>query len=390
MKPLQMVLTVALMALSGMSQANAASVAVQGKSLLVEGHQFVVKGIHYGPWREATGPNKSYGYPGPEMIEPDLRLIRSMNANTILVIDPPGYVLDLADRYGLRVFYSFYVNWWTLGVPEGATERDSVLRRVQQYREKPALVGWVLGNEIPLSAIEQRGEKTIENGLADLYHAVKTLDQRHPVTHSNWPTAKDLQLGFLDIASFNVYPLWPPEVAGLGFGRYIEEVLRPIAADKPLLITEFGANSLEARDDGQARLLGDCWRGLQKAGAIGGVVFEFADEWWKNYDNPRRAGSYWDRKLAPDYEKTHGQDPEEYYGVVQSDRRPKAAFAVVQTMFADGERRLLSGVRLVPVVMICLLLLLAGSAWLVGVREVRRRLVARANEQALESSRCLG
>jgi glycosyl hydrolase family 2 len=344
----------------------------------------VVKGIHYGPWRAGTGPNRSYPYPGPEMIEPDLRLIRSLNANTILVIDPPGYALDLAGKYGLRVFYSFYVNWWTLGTPEGTAERDSVLQRVQQYRDKPALIGWVLGNEIPLSVIEQRGEKTIESGLADLYRAVKTLDRRHPVTHSNWPIAKDLQLDFFDIASFNVYPLWPPEVAGLGFGRYIEEVLRPIAADKPLLITEFGANSLEARDDGQARLLRDCWRGLQKAGAVGGVVFEFADEWWKNYDNPRRAGSYWDRKAAPDDEKTHDQDPEEYYGVVQSDRRPKVAFAVVQTMFAGGEGRLLSGVRLAPVVMICLLLLLAGGAWLAGVREVRRRAVATANEQAID------
>ena len=348
--------------------ASAASVEVRGKSIYVDGRPFLVKGVHLGPWRPGTGPSKGYPYPAPDLIEQDLKLIRELHANTILVTDPPGYVLDLADRYGLKVFYSFYLNFWPQETGAAAAERQSVLQRVERSRNKPALLGWVLGNEIPLRAIEQRGENTIVKGLADLYRDVKAVDRQHPVTHSNWPVGKDLPLGFFDIASFNVYPLWPPEVVALGFDHYIEDVLQPIAGNKPLLISEFGANSLEAQENGEARLLPQCWRGLRKAGACGGVVFEFADEWWKNYDNPKRAGNWWDRTSAPEDEKTHDLDPEEYYGVVKADRQPKPAFAAVRAMYAEDEHTGLTSARLIPAVLIAVLLLLAGGAWIWGAR----------------------
>ena len=71
-------------------------------------------------------------------------------------------------------------------------------------------------------------------------------------------------------------------------------------------------------------------------GAGGGVAFEFADEWWKNYDNPRRAGDWWNRGPAPDDVKTDDLDREEHYGLVTADRQPKAAFEVVRP--ADGDK----------------------------------------------------
>jgi endo-1,4-beta-mannosidase len=139
--------------------------------------------------------------------------------------------------------------------------------------------------------MEQRGEKPIRDGLLELYGAIKKLDNQHFITHSNWPITKDVDLRFLDVSSFNVYPLWPPEVVANGYGNYIQKVLRPIAGNKPLLITEFGANTIEAGEEGQARLLRSSWEGLQSADACGGVVFEFADEWWKNYDNRNFRGT---------------------------------------------------------------------------------------------------
>lgn len=84
-----------------------------------------------------------------------------------------------------------------------------------------------------------------------------------------------------------------------------------IAGEKPLLISEFGANTIEAGDEGQARLVHDSWQELLQAGAAGGIVFEFADEWWKNYDNPARSGDWWTRVPAPDDELRQDQDPEE-------------------------------------------------------------------------------
>jgi len=339
-------------------------VAVQGKELYVEGRPFLVKGMHYGPWRPGTGPNKGYAYPSPEQIESDLRLIRELNANTILVFDPPEYVLDLAQKHDLKVLYTFFIDWWSFASrKEVSSIEESIVKRVKEYREKPALLAWVLGNEVPSSVVDQQGEKPIESRLEALYHSVKAADSQHPITHSNWPPTKDLDLHFLDLISFNVYPLWPPEVVAMGFGNYIREVLRPIAAEKPLLITEFGANTIEAGEEGQARLVKQCWTGIQQPGVCGGVVFEFADEWWKNYDNPKRAGSWWDRKSASDDEKQEDRDPEEHYGLMTADRQPKAASSVVKDMFAEVRQREAGAARIIPASIIGLLITTAFGAW---------------------------
>ncbi len=345
-------------------------VKIERKSLYVDGKPFLVKGIHYGPWRPGTGPNKNYPYPAPELIDADLKLIQGLNVNTILMVDPPSYALDLAQKHGLKVLYSFNINWWTLGTPQFSASREDILKRVNDFRQKPALLGWVLGSEIPNVVLEQRGEKLVRDGLLDLYGATKGKDGQHFITHSNWPITKDIDLRFLDVTSFNVYPLWPPEVVANGYGNYIQKVLQPIAGDKPLLITEFGANTIEAGEEGQARLLRSSWQSLQSAGACGGVVFEFADEWWKNYDNPKRPGDWWDRKPAPDDEKQHDLDPEEYYGVETGERQPRMAAAAVKEIFATS-----SSARFVPAAAVAMLVVLAVGGW--GVAKWRSGIVAK-------------
>jgi hypothetical protein len=349
------------MTLAGPVRASSPDVEIRAKELLVDGRPFRVKGIHYGPWRPGTGPNKGYPYPSREAVDQDLALIEGLHANTILVFDPPDEVLDLAERHHLKVLYNFSLDWWSVGGPEHERLQNAVIERVKAARKKPALLAWVLGNEIPSSAVIQRGERPIIEGLADLYRAVKRADPRHPVTHANWPPMKALDLKFLDFISFNVYPLWPPEVVAAGFGPYLRDVLQPIAGGKPLLITEFGVNTIEAGEAGQARLLKECWEGIGTAQSVGGVVFEFADEWWKNYNNPRRPGDWWDREPAPNDEKRHDLDPEEYYGIVTAERHPRPAFGVVRDLFADEQTR---GNRVVPAGIIAILVISATAAWL--------------------------
>jgi hypothetical protein len=146
-----------------------------------------------------------------------------------------------------------------------------------------------------------------------------------------------------------------------GYADYIRKVLQPIAGNKPLLITEFGANTIEAGEEGQARLLRSSWEGLQSAGACGGVVFEFADEWWKNYDNPKRPGDWWDRRPDPDDEKRHDLDPEEYYGVMTGERQPRIAATAVKEMYAMASSR-----QVVPAATVALLVLLAAGGWVLA------------------------
>lgn len=347
------------------------------RQFIVDGRPYFVRGIHYGPWRPGTGPNKKYPYPGLHDIEGDFEIIRRAHANTVLIYDAPPEVLDLAERYGFKVIYVFALDWYSIGGAEQPVITARIRERVTNLRSKSALFAWVLGNEVPSQVLQSRGEAPILAGLRDLYAAVKAADPSHPISHANWPPARGLDLSFMDFVCFNLYPLWPPEVAAVGFGRFIETVLRPIAGNKPLLISEFGANTIEAGEDGQARLVRESWHDLIRAGAAGGVVFEFADEWWKNYDNPVRPGDWWTRVPAPDDELRQDQDPEETYGLVRADRTPKLAMNVVTEIFSEADER--HTARTVGTVALSAIVLTAVGAWVWARRRQSRRASARTS-----------
>ncbi|HTI11835.1 MAG TPA: glycosyltransferase family 2 protein, partial [Puia sp.] len=335
---------------------------IKGKSVYVNGKQFTVQGINYSPWRPGTGPNKNYPYPSPTLINEDLKIIQKLHANTILVYDPPAYVLDLSAKDDLLVIYTFSINWWTLGTQEFEREKERILKKIETLKGASNILAWELGNEIPAALLQKVKADTIETEMKDLYNAIKTMDPSHFIIHGNWPPTKSLKFDFFDLTCFNVYPVWPPEVVAHGYGNYISNFLQPIANEKPLLITEFGVNSLEAGEDGQARITGKCWEELLQAGACGGIVFSFADEWWKNYDNPASPDQWWDRKAAVNDEMTHDSDPEEYYGILASDRTPKPVYKTVEKMFGASIRG--GSEKIVPSIAFSTLTLLALGAWL--------------------------
>jgi cellulose synthase/poly-beta-1,6-N-acetylglucosamine synthase-like glycosyltransferase len=318
------------------AQAPAPAVEVRDDQLLVAGKPWVVKGVHYGPWRPGTGPGRS-PYPTRAQLDEDMALVADLHANTILAFDVPVELLDAAHARGVRVLCGFWLEWPQFGTPPFAAAEAAAVAGVGSLHQHPAVLGWVLGNEIPSWVVTQHGAKAVEQQLRALRERLRAVDPVHPVTHANWPTTRSLDLSFLDLCSFNVYALWPPEVVARGYGNFVREVLRPLAKGKPLLITEYGANALEAGLDGQARLAMDCWRGLRGAGAIGGFAFAFADEWWKNYSNPKLAGAWWDRDTDLDDHLRHDEDPEEHYGLFDGLRQPKPASATVRAMYSGAD-----------------------------------------------------
>jgi GT2 family glycosyltransferase len=319
---------------AGASGPRASRVAIEGDRILLDERPFMVRGIHYSPWPPGTGPQKDHAWPDEETVTRDLATIQALGANTILVHDAPPSIFPLAGRYDLMVIENFFINWQSIG-DDGrfAARAAEIVRAAGQIGREPNLLAILLGNEVLEWVLRERGVPHIEGRLRLLYDEVKRVAPHVPVSHANWPVGRQLDLSFMDLACFNLYPAWPREVVVAGYGHYIESVLKPIAAGRPLLITEFGQNSLEASEEKQARVLRESWDEI-RARTAGGVVFEFADEWWKNYDNPIRAGEWWQREHAPDDEATHDLDPEEYYGIVTSARNPKPAFEAVRLMFS--------------------------------------------------------
>ncbi len=345
------------------------AVRIQGDRLLVDGHPFQVRGIHYSPWLPGTGPDGKSPYPGPKTVDPDLDRIEALGCNTVLLENAPGWVLERAHRHGLYTIYAFDIAWNDTSLAAFTAQADRIVASIDTLKTEPQPLAWILGHEVPPWVVEELGRTVIEGRLHALADRVRAHDPGRPVGHANWPPTKELDLRFMDLACFNLYPAWPYEVAVKGYGPYLREVLTPLAGGRPLLISEFGLNSLEASEARQAQVLPDCWREIASSRAIGGVVFEWSDEWWKNYDNPIPGKGYWERQYDPMDAATHDADPEEYYGIVRADRTAKPAYDAIRRMWG-GER---TGRAYVPWIVLAAL---AAATWFgfgLSRRSSRRR-----------------
>lgn len=310
-------------------------VEVRDGRLWIDGRTPVIKGVHYSPWRPGTGPGRS-DYPSDELVRQDLDLIAGLHANTILVYDPPPHVLDLAQARRLWVIHVFHVPWWRVAEGEAEALGEEFAARAASLRDRPALIAWMLGNEAPAWVLDRMGADGLRGALSTMRSALRRVDPSRPVCYGNWPlTAEDDLDRDMDLVTYNVYPFYPVEVAAMGYEAFLRRRIMPRAGGRPVIISEFGVNTLEVSEGRQAEVLVACWRGLLSAGAQGGVVFAFADEWWKNYDNPIRAPDWWRRQDAPDDHLTADQDPEEHYGIFDAHRRPKPAAHAVRDMFAS-------------------------------------------------------
>lgn len=308
-------------------------VETRGERLYVAGKPVMIRGIHYSPWLPGTGPHEPANYPSARTVDSDFARIDRLGANTVLLHEAPAWVVDRARERGFHVLYALSIAWSDTSHAAFEREADRVVASVESLPRHGGILAYILGNEVPAWVVEALGRTAIEERLRALASRVHAADPGCLVAHANWPPTKDLDLGFMDLVCFNLYPAWPYEVTVKGFGPYIRDVLEPIARGKPLLITEFGINSLEAGEARQAQVLRDCWREIASSRAIGGIVFSWADEWWKNYDNPIPGKGYWQRVYDPTDPKRHDADPEEYYGIVRSDRSPKPAYEAVRSMW---------------------------------------------------------
>src|SRR5439155_11958538 len=87
--------------------------------------------------------------------------------------------------------------------------------------------------------------------------------------------------------------------------------LQILADSKPLLLGEFGIDSLREGEARKCELLEWQLRDLFRAGLAGGVVFSFTDEWFKD-----------------------GREIENWQlGLTTRERQPKPSYALVQKMF---------------------------------------------------------
>ena len=334
--------------------------------LLVNKKPYIIKGVCYSPI--PIGESHSYDF-WSDFREPwkvDGKLMKKMGINTVRFYQAgqePDQVRkvisDLHSLYGIRTIMGHWLGFWNYPAPFYADEdfRDnvkrSVLRMVREYKDEPGVLFWALGNENNYSfsgRVNAWSSKEIDalddssaqiNKRARIYYSfvnelakeIHNIDPNHPVAMGNG------ELMTLDIAN-KVCPDVDIVACIIYRGKSLGNIFRNLrnVFDKPLVFIEFGCDAYDAYlkvedQDIQAKFLESQWIQIyqnlanNKKGAgncLGGTIFEWTDEWWKNkeYDpqswSVHDTGSNWSNGAYYFDIKVQGNKNmnEEWFGLV--------------------------------------------------------------------------
>jgi len=293
-------------------------------------------------------------------------------------------VNDLYSKFGIRTALGHYLGYWDYPPPNYALPKvrerikNEVLDMVNKYKDEGGILFWILGNEnnyafdrgirdwstpeidemeSPLAMREAKA-KIYYSFVNELAGEIKKIDPNHPVVMGNGEltsiyVAKDI-CDNVDILGGIVYQ-------GKTFGTYFKRLERNF--NKPNVFIEFGADRYDASkqeeaQDWQAFFLKLQWLeiynnragGSGNGNSLGGFIFEWCDEWWKNNPaNPKQWGVHnteasWSNTAYYFDSKARNNMNEEWYGVVGIDsqdrsagiekRVPKKSYYVLQSLWA--------------------------------------------------------
>ncbi len=255
---------------------DGAPVSVGGKFFFVGDHKLYIRGVSYGPFGVA---DHGFPFPAEATIETDFRLMAELGANTLRTFTvPPRWLLDRAAEHGLRVLVT--IPWaqhicFLDGKDVVAEIRGTVRAAAGNLGGHPALLGLLVGNEIPPDIVRWYGPERVRAFLRTLVDDIKQQAPGTLVSYANFPSTEYLDLTeLLDFVSFNVYLHREDALR-----RYLSR-LQNIAEDKPLMLTEFGADSIREGEEHQAELLAMMVRTGFESGAAGCFVFSWTDDWF--------------------------------------------------------------------------------------------------------------
>lgn len=286
-------------------------VRVDGKFFRLGEKKFYAKGVTYGPF--APGEDKSH-FPPRAQLERDFLQIRELGANTLRVYTiPPRWLLDLAHSHGLKLLVD--VPWWKNGcfldsAETRATARKAVADAVAACAHHPSVFAFSVVNEIPPDLVRWSGAEKVAEFIDELVDVAKEVDAECLCTFANFPPTEFLQPRNLDFFTFNIYLHYPKP-----FDNYLAR-LQMVADTKPLLLGEFGVDSVREGEPAKCEML--AWQ-LETAfnnGVAGAFVFSYTDDWWK------------DGHQVLDW----------HFGVVSRERQAKTSFAAVEQAFKVAPR----------------------------------------------------
>jgi hypothetical protein len=241
-----------------------------------EGAKVSLRGISYGPFR----PNsRGEGFPEDAQLATDLAQIRQMGFDTVRLYTPPSEVLlTEAVKLGLKLMVGMA---WTDHVDfmRSQAQQQAILETVRaeakRLRDHPAVIAFLVGNEIEKTLVRWMGPRKVQRFLEKLIDAARECAPNQLFSYATYPSTEYLIPRNADFLAMNVY-LEERE----NFARYLQR-LHHLAGNKPLVITEFGLDVANHGVDAQAETFAWFEEECARAAVAGTVWFSYTDEWFR-------------------------------------------------------------------------------------------------------------
>jgi beta-glucuronidase len=267
-----------------------------------------------GPYDAFVDKNKNNLQDKDEPAVGDFKLMKEMGVNTIRLYHQPFKVnkkllRDLYQAFGIRVIMGDFLGKYAIGsgaawypgtdynnAEHKKNMMESVSKMVLEFKDEPYILFWLLGNEnvYGFACNANKEPDAFFKFANEVAQQVKMIDPEHPVAICSGDVLFLDKFGRncpdIDIFGTNAYR------GDYGFGFIWRQVKEE--TDKPAFITEFGCpayaigSSLEEAEQLQADYHLAAWKDIENnaavregaGNAVGGVVFEWLDEWWKAYE----------------------------------------------------------------------------------------------------------
>ncbi len=359
-----------------------------GQKLQVDGEDYLVFGMNWGYM--PIGENYLYDlWSQPEdviltALSREMPLLQDMGVNSIrqYVGIPPRWVQHIYEEYGITTMlnhtvgrYGYTIDGaWVPSVDYSDPQfrelvTEEIVDWVEQYRDTPGVLLWLLGNEnnyglhwssfeieaLPEGERDEARARYLYTLYSDITDEIKRVDPEKLVAIANGDIQYiDLiaeECGNLDILGTNVY-------RGISVRDLYQEVSDKLGL--PVVFTEFGAdayNAREMREDqlmqakyhiGQWQEIYEQSYGKGRVGnAIGGYIFQWSDGWWKFGQESRldihdTNASWPNGGYIEDYVEGENNMNEEWWGITAKgppDHRslyevyPRAAYYALRRAF---------------------------------------------------------
>lgn len=363
----------ALLYISVMASAQSQHVSVakheNGTSLIVDGKEFIINGMNWDYIPIGKNPVDANFWNEPDDIiraglDSEMSLLKNMNVNVIRQYSgvPSKWIKYIYENFGIYTmlnhsFGRYGVNidgvWTPVTIYSDSKTQELLIAEidelVQDYKNTPGLLLYLLGNENNYGLFwagaetedfpddEKERQFVGENRGRPMYSLmnraakrIKEADGSHPVAVCNGDVL------FIDILAeeckdVDIYGV--NSYRGPSFTDLFDVVKKKL--NKPLMITEFGAdafNAIENKEDqkSQAYYLKENWKeiydnvaGLGKSeNSIGGFTFQFSDGWWKYGFDARKNADIHDENASwsnggykNDYMEGCNNMNEEWFGI---------------------------------------------------------------------------